>query len=147
VRASLDPSTDPADYPFVHRVRTRFAETDAMGVIHHGAYATYLEEARAELLLHGGYPYGRVRAEGIDFAVLELHVRYRHPLRFGDTVDISVVSGARTRATFQVAYLLQVDGRTCSTAVTVHGGVAPDGRPVRLPEWLADLVPVAGAEG
>ena len=30
-RQSLQPSRDPADYAFVHRLRTRFAETDAMG--------------------------------------------------------------------------------------------------------------------
>ena len=142
MRVSLIPSTDPGDYPFVHRIRTRFAETDAMGIIHHGAYAPYLEEARAELLRSGGYPYDRVRAEGIDFAVLELYVRYRQPLRFADDVDIWVGSGKLTRTTFQVAYLLQVDGETRSTAVTVHGAVDPTGRPVRLPSFLADIVPV-----
>ena len=138
------PSNDPGDYPFVHRIRTRFAETDAMGIIHHGAYASYLEEARTELLRSGGFPYDRVRRDGIDFAVLELHVRYRRPLRFADDVDISVVPGKSTRATFQVAYLLQVAGETCSTAISVHGAVDPTGRPVRLPSWLAEVVPSLG---
>ena len=54
MRLSLEPSTDPGDYQFVHQVRTRFAETDAMGVIHHGAYAPYLEEARVAMLRHAG---------------------------------------------------------------------------------------------
>jgi acyl-CoA thioester hydrolase len=143
VRASLQPSTDPDDYPFAHRIRTRFGETDAMGVIHHGSYAAYLEEARVALLVHSGFPYERVRAEGVDFAVLELHVRFRKPLYFGDAVDISVVAGALTRATFQLAYLLQVEGETRSTAVTVHGGVDPGGRPVRLPGWLTEAFPLA----
>ena len=59
MRLSLVPSTDPADYAFVHSIRTRFAETDAMGIIHHGAYLPYLEEARAALLRHVGHPYDR----------------------------------------------------------------------------------------
>jgi hypothetical protein len=52
-------------------------------------------------------------------------------------VDVHLVVGARTRTTFQIAYLLTVDGEPRATAVTVHGAVGPDGRAARLPEWLA----------
>jgi acyl-CoA thioester hydrolase len=140
VRLSLTPSTHPADYRFVHRIRTRFAETDAMGVIHHSAYVPYLEEARAALLRDAGRPYDQVRAAGIDFAVLELFVQYRRPLRFDELVDVNVMVGHLTRATFQVAYLLQVADETCCTAVTVHGAIGSAGRAVGMPSWLADIV-------
>ena len=139
MRLSLTPSADPADYSFVQRIRPRFAETDAMGIIHHSAYVPYLEEARASLLRHAGFPYDEVRSSGIDFAVLELFVRYRLPLYFDDAVDIYVAAGQLTRTTFQVGYLLQVDGDTRSTAVTVHGAVDAAGRPARLPSWLAGV--------
>jgi acyl-CoA thioester hydrolase len=140
VRVALSPSTDPSDYPFTHRIRTRFAETDAMGIIHHSAYVPYLEEARASLLRHAGHPYEQVRREGIDFAVLELLVRYRRPLRFDEQVDIHVMAGHLTRATFQVGYLMAVDGEARATAVTVHGAVDPTGRAVRMPPWLAGVI-------
>lgn len=140
VRATLTPSLRADGYPFTHRIRTRFAETDAMGVIHHGAYAAYLEEARASLLRHAGYPYEQVRTDGIDFAVLELVVHYRRPLRFDDVVDIHVTVGSATRATFQVAYLLTVDGQTRATAVTVHGAIDPSGRAARMPAWLFGVI-------
>ena len=123
MRLSLNPSTDPDDYGFVHRIRTRFAETDAMGVIHHGAVVPYLEEARAALLRHAGHPYSEVRETGVEFAVLELFVRYRRPLYFDDVVDIYVAAADLTRTTFQVGYLLEVEGQTRATAVTVHGAV------------------------
>lgn len=139
MRLSLNPSNDATDYQFVHRIRTRFAETDAMGIIHHSAYVPYLEEARAALLRHAGFPYDQVRHEGIDFSVLELYVRYRRPVRFDELVDINVTVAAVTRTTFQVGYLLQVDGDTRSTAVTVHGAVDAAGRPARLPSWLAGV--------
>ena len=139
MRLSLVPSTDPSDYRFVHRVRTRFAETDAMGIIHHGAYAPYLEESRAALLRHAGHPYDGVRQDGVDFAVLELYVRYRKPLRFDELVDIGVSVGAVTRTSFQVGYLIRVEDELRSTAVSVHAAVDPSGSPLRLPEWLADL--------
>jgi acyl-CoA thioester hydrolase len=111
-----------------------------MGVIHHGAYPAYLEEARAELLRAGGLPYGQIRDEGVDVVVVELCLRYRKPLRFADDVDIRVRSGKVTRSTFQLAYLLQVAGETRSTAVTLHGAVDVVGRPMRLPAALSDLI-------
>ena len=57
-----------------------------------------------------GHPYVEVRAAGVDFAVLE--VRALPPaaaLRRGVRVHL-VVAGA-SRATFQVGYLLEVDGQ------------------------------------
>jgi len=141
VRLTLQPSLDASDYRYSHALRTRFAETDAMGIIHHGAYAAYLEEARTALLRHAGHTYAAVRSgpDGVDFAVLELYVRHRRPLRFDEEVRIHAVVDGLTRTTFQVAYLLEVDGEARATAVTVHGAVDPAGRPSRMPAFLADL--------
>jgi len=138
VRQSLQPSRNPADYVFVHRVRTRFAETDAMGVVHHAAYLPYLEEARVEYLRAIEHPYDALRSGGVDVAVLEVAVQYRKPLRFDDEVDVSLWVGAVTRTTFQIAYLLSVGGEPRATAVTVHGCVDANGRPTRLPAWVRE---------
>jgi acyl-CoA thioester hydrolase len=136
VRQSLEPSRDPADYRFVHRLRTRFAETDAMGIIHHAAYLPYLEEARVAYLRAIGHPYDEVRSDGVDFAVLEVAVQYRHPLRFDDEVDVHLRLGAVKRTTFQLAYLLTVAGDVRASAVTVHGSVTTAGNAARLPPWV-----------
>jgi acyl-CoA thioester hydrolase len=138
-RLSMRTSLDPSDYAFSHRLRTRFAETDAMGIVHHAAYLPYLEEARVEYLKAIGHPYSDVRDDdgGLDFAVLEVSVQYRQPLHFDDEVEISLVVGEVTRATFQIAYLLRVANEVRATAVTVHGCVDRRGRPMKLPAWVA----------
>jgi acyl-CoA thioester hydrolase len=120
----------------VHTIRTRFAETDAMGIIHHAAYLPYLEEARVAYLRRLGHPYGEVRGEGINFAVLEVAVQYRRPLTFDDQVAVRLRAAAMSRATFQLAYLLTVDHAVHATAVTVHGCVDVGGRARRLPAWI-----------
>jgi acyl-CoA thioester hydrolase len=139
-RQSLEPTLSPADYPFTHRLRTRFAETDAMGIIHHAAYLPYLEEARVEYLRAIGHPYDAVRGgdagDAREFPVLEVSVRYRRPLHFDDEVAVSLRIGAVRGATFQIAYLLAKEGEARATAVTVHGCVDTAGRPVRLPDWV-----------
>jgi acyl-CoA thioester hydrolase len=141
VRLSYEPPLDPGAYPFAHVVRVRFAETDAMGIVHHAAYLPYLEEARVAYLRAVGHPYVEVRAEGVDFTVLEAFVRYHRPLRFDEEVTVSVVVGTVARASFQLGYLLSVEAEVRASAVTVHGGVDRLGRPVRLPTWLRPLVP------
>jgi acyl-CoA thioester hydrolase len=139
-RLSLQPSRDPADYAFSHRLRTRFAETDAMGVIHHGSYLLYLEETRVAYLQHIGHPYGEVRDDGVDMAVLEVAVQYRSPIRFDDEVVVHLWAGAVTRTTFQIAYLLTVEGEPRATAVSVHGCVDAQGRGTRLPDWVGEVL-------
>lgn len=140
VRTAFRPPSDPGAYTFTHRIRTRFAETDAMGVIHHGAYASFLEEARVALLRASGLPYQEVRRQGIDLVVLELLIRYRRPLHFDEAVDVHVVAGEVARASFQLGYLLTVEGEHRSTAITAHGAVDRSGRAVRLPPSLAAVL-------
>jgi acyl-CoA thioester hydrolase len=146
MRLDIDPSLDPEGYAFVHRIRVRFAETDAMGIVHHANYLLYLEEARVEYLRALGKPYTELRAEGVDHAVLECFVQYRAPLHFDDEVDVHLVVAKVTRATFQIAYLLTVGGVPRATAVTAHGSVNAAGRPVRLPAWLASFGSPAAPE-
>ena len=116
MRISVEPSTDPAAYPLHHRIRVRFAETDAMQIVHHGRYLPYLEEARVAYLRHIGHPYTQWREQGTDSAVLEAYVRYVKPLRFDDEFDVHIALADVTRTTFQMAYLLteQRRVRDCS---------------------------------
>ena len=139
MRIAAEPATDPESYPFRHDLRVRFAETDAMGIVHHSRYLPYLEVGRVEYLRHLGHPYDELRKDGVDYAVLECFVQYRRPLHFDDLVTVHVAIGGATRASFQMIYLLTVGGEVRATGVTVHGCVNPQGRPVRMPAWLAEL--------
>jgi acyl-CoA thioester hydrolase len=140
VRAIGEPSLQPDDYVFVEAIRVRFAETDAMGIVHHSAYLPYLEQARVSYLRSVGHPYSVMRLEGIDHAVLECVVRYRAPLRFEEEVCVHLRPVPVGRASFQLNYLLAVGDQVRATAMTVHGCVDRDGRPVRIPPWLRTLL-------
>jgi len=139
VRIAADPSLDPADYEFAHELRVRFAETDAMGIVHHSRYLPMLEEARIAYLRHIGHPYREIQQEGIDMNVLEAFVQYRRPLLFDDVVAVHITMASIERASFQMSYLLTVDGEIRATAVTAHGCVTPQGRPTRLPAWMREM--------
>jgi acyl-CoA thioester hydrolase len=139
MRVSFEPPLDPGAYPFVHQLRVRFAETDAMAVAHHSSYLLYLEATRVDYLRATGHPYDQQRTEGVDLPVIEVHVRYLRPLRFDELVDVHAVVASVGKATFQMGYLLTVDGEARATAVSVHAVVGAGGRPLRTPAWLRAL--------
>ena len=139
MRINLEPSTDPSEYSFVHDVRVRFAETDAMGIVHHASYLPYLEEARVAYLRSIDHDYVSVRESGVNFAIIEVALKYIGACYFDDVVTVHLTLGSRTRATFQIAYLLTVRGEARLTAVTAHGCIDSHGRPTRMPRWLTDL--------
>ena len=143
MRISLDISTNPSDYAFFFDIRVRFAETDAMGVAHHSSYVAWLEASRVEFLRKLGTPYPDIRAQGFDFAVLELFTNYSRSAQFDDVVRVHTGISLFKAATFQMNYLLVVEGEVCALAATVHGVVDATGRAARAPSWMRELL--AGA--
>ncbi len=140
MRVAVEPSSRVEDYPFSHRLRVRFAETDLMGIVHHSRYLPYLEEARVAYLRHIGHPYGEWQEAGLDAAVLEVFVQYRRPLRFDDEIDVHLALASATRTTFQMAYLLTVAGdvgRHCRHRPRLrHRRRAA---PLASPTWLVEM--------
>ena len=136
MRLTVEPSTDPQEYEFSHDIRVRFVETDAMAIVHHASYLVYFEEARVAFLASIGHPFTSWRADGLESPVLESFVQYRQPCRFDEVLTVHVSLEGATRATFQMSYLVVVDGESRTTGVTVHGCTTTDGRPTRLPTWL-----------
>jgi acyl-CoA thioester hydrolase len=122
-------------------LRVRFAETDAMGVAHHAAYLPYLETARVEYLRSLGHPYRELRdRDRIEFAVVGVDIRYHAPLRFDDVFSVSRALAERARATFSLAYRVELDDLLVLSGRTRHAVLDREtGVPQRLPKWLATL--------
>jgi len=141
------PATFPPGASVTQFLRARFVETDAMGVVHHASFLSWLEVARVELLRAAGHPYDEVRASGIDFAVVDVRVHYERPVKFDDEVAIEVRLGDVTKAAFVLDYVVRVGASRCATAATRHAALGTDGRPRRLPPWLAGLAKPSGTAG
>ncbi len=141
MRLSVEPTTDPSDYEFEHPIRVRFVETDAMGIVHHSNYLAYFEESRVAYLADIGHPFTQWREDGLESPVLESFVTYRQPCRFDEVMTVHLSLAAATRATFQMNYLIVVDGEVRTSGATVHGCTTTAGRPTRLPAWLVALAP------
>ena len=132
-----------SDYPFAHRQRVRFGETDLQAVVYYANYLLYAEIGRIAYLRDLGIDYQRdLIARGLDFTIGEATVRYRSPLRFDDEYDIRVRVGEIRRVSWTFDYAIdRADGVRCATASTVQVIIAgATKKPVRIPaEILATL--------
>jgi acyl-CoA thioester hydrolase len=62
--------------------------TDHAGVMWHGAYVAWLEEARVEALAAAGIAYSDLSVRGLELPVVSLTIDYKQPLFHGDAVRL-----------------------------------------------------------
>lgn len=74
-----------------HSIRVRYAETDQMGVVHHGNYPTFLEEARTAWLREMGISYKKMEASGIGLPITSVSVKYKKSALYDDVLTIKTI--------------------------------------------------------
>ncbi len=133
------------------RIRVRYAETDMMGIVYHGSYATWFEMARVEMMDRFGYPYLEMERDGYRLPVLELHARYKRSVTFDDHVTVEAVLREKPGARIRIEYRVTRGDEEVAEGATLHAFVNHNGRPVRPParftEGMAALFDRSDATG
>jgi acyl-CoA thioester hydrolase len=110
---------------FTTRLRARYAETDATGIVYYNAYLVYLEVGRVEMFREVGLPYDR------HLPIVETGCRYHASAVFDDLLEIETSVGEVRSKGFRL------DGRVLR--------VAPDGGRTLLAEGFCAMVTVDDA--
>jgi len=71
-------------------IKVRYAETDQMGVVHHGNYPQYLEIARLEWLDALGISYKTMEENGVFLPVYTIGITYKKSAQFDDELKVVV---------------------------------------------------------
>jgi len=130
-------------FPFSHRQRVRFGETDMQKVVYYANYLLYAEVGRVAYLRTLGIDYRRDMIEkGIDFTIGEARVRYRAPLRFDDEFDVKVRVGAIRHSSWSFEYAVdRADGLHCAEMTTVQVVLDHEsGRARRIPPHVREVL-------
>jgi acyl-CoA thioester hydrolase len=69
-------------------LEVRFHDVDMVGVVWHGHYLRYLENARWALMNQLGYGLDRMLESGFAWPIVELQSKYLNPARFGDRLRV-----------------------------------------------------------
>ena len=121
-------------------IRVRYAETDAMGIVHHAVYPIWMELGRSDLLRDLGHSYAEWEKRGVMMSVAELHVKYRAPARYDELVEVrtQLKEAGRRRVIF--AYAIRREGTRLADGESVHVVTGPDGRARVMPDDLLQLI-------
>ncbi|MEM7361376.1 MAG: thioesterase family protein [Pseudomonadota bacterium] len=91
---------------FEYPVRAHPHHTDYAGIVWHGTYITWLEEARIESLRSIGVDFSEIVALGCDLPVVELSIRYHKALRMGMNATVktrmSPIDGVRLNWEYRI---------------------------------------------
>lgn len=117
-------------------IRVRYAETDAMGYLHHAQYFVYFEQGRTELLRLNGVRYRDMEERGIFYVVARLECRYRAPARYDDLLRLTTTTARLTPVRVEHGYRLTRDDRLLAEGHSTLVSVGRDGRPLTLPDDL-----------
>jgi acyl-CoA thioester hydrolase len=143
---AMSPSL-PTDRWFEYPVRVQPHHTDYAGIVWHGTYVTWFEEARVEALRATGLDYATLVAMGCELPVVNLSIHYRQPLKMGMIglvkAQMQPMQGVRVIWDYEICL---PDGQICVTAqvtlVTLdrQTGKVMRRLPAALKQSLAELV-------
>ncbi len=121
---------------FETEFHVRYAETDAMGVVHHANYLVYFEEGRSHYMREIGSNYTHIEASGYQLPVTEASVRYVGSRRYGERIKIRtwIQENRSRRVSFAYEVVDPEDGTVLVTGITRHVWTDGNGQVVRVPE-------------
>lgn len=142
--------TRPAATSGSLRLRVRYCECDPMGVVHHAAYAPWLEMGRTELLRETGVTYAQLEAAGVFLVIVKLDCSFRRPAYYDDVLEVRTRVVQATRIKIRHEYeVIRAEPNPAATngrhapagevlvaAASLIACVDKSGRPAALPEWL-----------
>ncbi len=124
------------------QIRVRYAETDQMGYVYYGNYATYYEVARVESFRKLGYAYKNLEDQGVMMPVLEMKTKYLQPAKYDDllTVKVSIPEMPNVRITYQYEIYNESgtklnEGETQLVFIDMQRN-----KPTRIPEVMKNLL-------
>lgn len=125
----------------VINIRVRYAETDRMGFVYYGNYATYFEMGRVELLRQVGMSYRVLEDQGVILPVRDFTIRYRKPAVYDDLLQLTTEMHEMPNRRINFNYQLHNEaGDLLATADTTLVFVdKASSRPIHCPDYLSDM--------
>ena len=126
---------------FSIEIKVRYCETDQMGLVHHGSYINYFEEARIAWISNLGFSYSEMEKSGIILPVSKLNVSYIRPVYFDDVLVVSVELTEMPTSRLIFNYTIKNKDVVVVTGTTVLAFLNKETKkPVRCPDYMLEKV-------
>ena len=126
---------------FSIEIKVRYCETDQMGLVHHGSYINYFEEARIAWISNLGFSYSEMEKSGIILPVSKLNVSYLRPAFFDDDLLVSVEIAELPTSRLIFNYTIKKEEEVIVTGTTVLAFLNKETKkPVKCPDYMLEKV-------
>lgn len=118
----------------------RYAETDAMGIVHHASYIVYFEEGRSAYARARNASYADFERTGHYLVVAEVNARFIRAAHYDQRLIVrSWIGELKSRSVrFEYEIIAEESGELLVTGTTKHICINQEGRPALLPDtWRA----------
>lgn len=121
-------------------IKVRYAETDQMGVVHHGVYPQYFEIARLEWLDALGISYKWMEENGVMLPVYNLNVFYKKSAFFDDEliVETKLVKIPTVRIQFEYKIFNSKEELLTKATTELIFMNKKTMRPMRCPDYILE---------
>ena len=122
--------------------RVIYGDTDNMGIAYYANYLRWFEIGRTELLRAWGLPYTQIESQGLLLPVAEAHCRYLAPAKYDDLLIIESSLDAAYKGGLRITYrvMSEDEQNLHATGYTRHAFMNPEGRVVRPPKFMRELI-------
>tara|TARA_X000000368_G_scaffold98211_1_gene75574 strand:+ start:1352 stop:1759 length:408 start_codon:yes stop_codon:yes gene_type:complete len=124
------------------KLRVRYSDTDQMGYVYYGRYASFYEIARVELFRSLGFSYKKLEEEGIGMPVIDMETKYILPIKYDEQIKINTIienlPSSRISFKYEVYNQNNELANTAKTTLTFIN--LTNKKPVRMPAELLDIV-------
>ena len=122
------------------KIRVRYAETDKMGYVYYGNYATYFEVARVEALRSLGVNYKEMEDSGVMLPVLSYSTKFFKPAFYDEelTIKLYIKELPKARIHFYFETFNSSDSKINEAEVVLVFVDIEKNKPCSAPEWLVN---------
>ena len=123
------------------QIKVRYCETDQMGLVHHGSYVNYFEEARISWISNLGFSYSEMEKSGIILPVSKLNINYLRPAYFENDLVVNVELAELPTSRLIFNYTITNKHEVVVTGTTVLAFLNKETKkPVRCPDYMLEKV-------
>ena len=122
--------------------RVIYADTDNMGIAYHANYLKWFEVGRTEMFRAYGLTYKAIEEKGFYLPVSEAYCKYLSSAEYDDVIIIETTVDTSFRAGMKFDYQIfrDEDGKNLVKGFTKHAFVNTDGRIVRPPGFIKEIL-------
>ncbi len=121
--------------------RVIYGDTDCGGVMYYANYLRLFEMGRTELIRKKGLSYREIEEElGIILPVVEVYAKYKAPAKYDDILIIKTALSEVKSFKISFSYEIYRNGELLCEGKTIHVPINREGKIVRLPPKIIDLL-------